>query len=435
MCDYQSFRLLTSRCLLLAIALGSFPLVLQAAQPSALSRWLSGDAIPQLRQQLAQHPRYRGQRVQVTSDARSGLSEALVTLLDANLQQRAGIRLVAHASTAPAGPGLPGSIDALDCQRTSPIDYLLRVSAVQAGAGPGQVKLELLDVSNADEPAHSWHWRGAFSAAERVQLQRASDPLVADGSFTTPWTAGDVDVAARTLTQQLACALRPQIKTRLGLQWPDDSALSALFTDTANTSRHLLGAYPELAIGDPAPDYTLAVRVQRVRGDTWQLRVIGTPRHGDLAAVQAVTYFTASDPGAPPVAPPGPLEKALDYIDVQVLDATQTDRGSAGAALQVTLHIGNRADWPIAYAFTLSGGHFNHCVARSDYYRHDRYGHLAGNVAAGDSVVRRLLIEDVQHQPTPWFGTRKCAGFRDLEGFEQFANQGHKVTDFVRWDL
>jgi hypothetical protein len=137
----------------------------------------------------------------------------------------------------------------------------------------------------------------------------------------------------------------------------------------------------------------------------------------------------------PKPTPPANLGKALDFLDVQLLDATQTDEGRSGAELQVTLRIGNRATWPIQYAFTLSGGHFNHCVASPGYYRHDRYGHLAGNVEPGASVVRRLVIEEAQHRPTPWFGMRKCAGFRDLDGFEEFASQGHKVTDFVRWDM
>jgi hypothetical protein len=435
MCDHRSSLWLTTCCLTLAIALAVFPLTVQAARPSALSRWLSGEVIPQLQQLLAQHPRYRGQRIQVASGTRSGLSESVVTLLGAHLQGHAGITRVSRGPAARLAPAAPGAIDALDCLGPPRLDYLLQVSVVHPGTGQDQVQLELLDVTSAGEAAHSWQWRGLFNAVERSQLQRPVAPAAAQGSFSFPWTAHDIDAAALSLSRGLACAMRPQIKTRLGLQWPDDTSLPALFADTANTTRHLLGAYPELAVANPAPDYTVAVSARRLRGDTWQLRVIGTPRRSGLAPVQVVTYFNASDPGTPRPAPPGPLVKALDYFDVQMLDATQTDRPGAGAALQVTLRIGNRAEWPIAYAFTLSAGYFNHCVARADYYRHDRYGHLAGNVAPGDSVVRRLLIQDVQHQPTPWFGLRKCAGFRDLEGFEQFASQGHKVTDFVRWDM
>jgi hypothetical protein len=209
----------------------------------------------------------------------------------------------------------------------------------------------------------------------------------------------------------------------------------------------LLGSYRELGISAVDPDYTVAIRLERFRHDTWQLWLTGTPLQSDLAPVQAVTYFVAADPGvplpapwaaravAPKPTPPANLGNALDFIEVEMLDATQAYEVHARAELQVTLRIVNRATWPIEYSFTLSGGHFNHCVARPGYYRHDRYGHLAGNVGPGASEVRRLVIEGAQHRPTPWFGMPKCAGFRDLDGFEDFASQGHKVTDFVRWDM
>jgi hypothetical protein len=309
------------------------------------------------------------------------------------------------------------------------------------------VLLELRDSGDAGEPSRSWQWLGKFSAAERRHLKNMTESPVADGSLGAPWSDNDVEVAASSLSRDFACALRPQIKTRLALQWPEKALLPALFADTASASRHLLGSYRELGISAVDPDYTVAIRLERFRHDTWQLWLTGTPLQGDLAPVQAVTYFVADAPDVPlpsPLAartitpkptPPANLGKALDFLDVQLLDATQTDEGRSGAELQVTLRIGNRATWPIQYAFTLSGGHFNHCVASPGYYRHDRYGHLAGNVEPGASVVRRLVIEEAQHRPTPWFGMRKCAGFRDLDGFEKFASQGHKVTDFVRWDM
>jgi len=437
-CRYP--RWLARRCLILVMALAALAPVLHAASAHAaqlrgFSGWLNRDAIPELQQLLAQHPRYQGQRVQIASETGNGLSEAVTAALNTSLAGQAGVLLVADGQISGVHAALPGSIDELDCRGSPRFDYLLRVSAAPVTAAQARVQIELLEASGAGERVHNWHWRGSLSAVQRQQLERAADSVVADGSLNAPWKAGDVDAAARSLSHGFACALRPQVVTRLGLQWPQDTSLPALFADTANTSRHLLGSYHELGIEKLSPDYSVTVRVQPFRQDTWQMWLTGTPRKSDLAAVQAVTYFKATDPGAQRGTPPPPAAKALDFIQVQVLDATQTDSGRARAELQVTLRIGNLADWPIAYAFTLSGGHFNHCIAQPDYYRHDHYGHLAGDVAAGASVVRRLVIENTQHQPTPWFGMRKCAGFRDLESFEQFTSQGHKVTDFVRWDM
>ena len=446
MCYFGHTHWLTRIYLALAICVGALPAQSQAAQSSAFSRWLSREAIPELRQLLAQHPRYAGQRVQVSAATPDALSDAIATLVTSNLTGHAGIRLVAKEQAATLPPVVPGSIDELNCHSGPGFDYLLQVFAVHSSAGQDWVQLELRDIGNTGESSRSWQWLGEFSAAERRHLKSVTEPQAANGSQGSPWHASDVNAAALSLSREFACALRPQIKTRLDLQWPENSGLPAVFADTANTSRHLLGSYRELGISAVDPNYTVAFRLERFRHDTWQLWLTGTPRQSDLAPVQAVTYFlVAGEPGLPaPLAaravtpkptPPVNIGDALDFFDVQLLDATQADEGRSGAELQVTLRIGNRATWPIEYSFTLSGGHFNHCVARPGYYRHDRYGHLAGNVEPGASVVRRLVIEDAQHRPTPWFGMRKCAGFRDLAGFEEFASQGHKVTDFVRWDM
>ena len=418
-----------------AFAIAACSMPLQAASSSTLSRWLSSAALPELQQLLAQHPRYAQQRVLVAGGAADGLSNDIASVLSSELAGHPGITLIVGGAARVEYRATPGSIDELDCLAGPDFDYVLQVSAVQPTAGRDQVRLELIDVSTAGEPLRSWQWRGEFSDAERAQLRRASPALAADGSLNAPWSDGDVEAAAHSLSRNFACALRPWIKSRLGLQWADNANLPTLFAATVNTSRALLGSYGELGVPADNPHYSVNVRIERFAHDTWQLWLTGTPHRADLPAVHAYTYFKSSDPGPPlPVARPA-LAEALDFIDVELVDATQADRGQSRADLQLTLRIANRAEWPIEYAFSLSGGHFDYCVASPGYYRHDHYGRLVGSVAPGASVVRKLIIENAQHRPTPWFGIRKCAGFRDLQGFEEFASQGHKVTDFVRWQL
>jgi hypothetical protein len=444
---YAALHWITNSCLWLAIFIGALPARAQAGQPSAMSRWLSNDLVPELQQLLSRHPRYEGQRVQVVAASQDGLSGAIAAELESKLAGLDGIVLVSRGSLDPQPPGAGDSIDALDCQGGPGYDYLLRAQASSVAGGHGRVVFELLDVNGVVEPARSWQWRGKFDAAERRQLQQALAPASADGSLTAPFGDSDLNAAASTLSRELACALRPHIHTRLDLQWPQHASLPALFADTANTTRAMLGNYRQLGISDVGSDYQVEVRIEPYRDDIWQFWLTGTPHRNDLVPVQAVTYFKVSDPGGsnvtgqvvaaalPKLAVPANRGEALDFIDVELLDATQTDRGGSRADLQVTLRIGNRAAWPIEYAFTLSGGHFNYCVSRPDYYRHDRYGQVAGQVDAGSSVVRRLVIENTRHSPTPLFGSRKCAGFRDLDGFEEFSEAGHRVTDYVRWEM
>lgn len=428
----------------------------QAASSSSLSRWISHEAKPELEQLLDEHPRYQGQRVQVIAVSGNALSEAVVTVISGKLTSLESINLVSAHRASPQLQPLPQSIDELDCQPNPLVDYQVQVSAQHIEGGRDQVLIEVLDTQGADAEPVSWLWNGTFNSGERRYLKKASSAHYASGSLAAPWQADSVQSAATALSREFACNLRPQIKTRISLQWPQHPGLPALFADTSNASRHILGSYRELGISNHEGDFIVQVRLEQFMQDIWQLWLTGTPKNKQLAPIQAVTYFrvedlqwpaavsavqvAAANSGRPPLRaarpqPPSNLGEPLDFIEVELLDATQTDNGNSRADLQVTLRIGNRANWPIEYAFSLSGGHFDHCVARPEFYRHDRYGVIEGSVNAGDSVVQRLVIKNARHRPTPWFGKRQCAGFRDLEGFEEFASQGYRVTDFVRWEM
>jgi hypothetical protein len=415
----------------------------EAVAPSALSKWLSKQAVPELRERLEHYPRYQGQRIAIVAARDDALSEGLVALLHMNLGSRAGIALWQPDTTSPAVGASAGTIDALECNSQSGVDYTLQVSASPRSSDRAEVSIQLLSTNQPAAVDDSWQWQGKLNRAEQEYIERTAESLPADGSLAAPWQNEEVEIAARQLSREFACALRPQVRTHLALQWPEQSGLPGLFADTINASRHLLGSYRELGQGGVDADYEISIELQRFREDTWQLWLRGTPRRTPLLPVQAVTYFQVANPDWPVSSTAGngvgpgyslPVGDAVDFIDVEMLDATQRDSGHASAELEVTLRIANRADWALQYSFTLSGGHFNHCIADPAYYRHDGYGQVEGRIDAGDSVVRRLSIRGTEHRPTPTFGTRKCAGFRDLDGFEEFADRGYKVTDFVRWD-
>lgn len=426
-----------------ALLLGLLPALSHGAGSSSLSRWLSREVVPELQTLLAGHPRYARQRVQLRAAGANDLDEAVVAVLRGNLGKLQAVSLLPPPARDPQPLAAAASIDELDCQSGVRADYQIRVSVSSAGSSRGVVEISLLDVASGPTQLRAWHWAGTFSAPEKRLAQKTSR---ADGSLAAPWSAEDVDVAARVLSRDFACALRPQVATRIDLQWPSPMAMPALFADTFNSSRHLLGSYAELATTESPGSYRVNARVEPFQDNVWQLWLLGEPRLADLPPVQAVTYFrvTGLQRPAPPARPavgavsvasvPVPGE-ALDFLDVRLLDATQSDRGYSRADLLVTLRIANTSALPIAYSFTLSGGHFDHCIAHPGNYRHDRYGSISGRLAPGVSVVRRLAIEKARHRPSPLLGTRKCAGFRDLDGFEKFTSEGYKVTDYVRWDL
>jgi len=430
----QFIRLITGSFLLALASLA--PAVFARSQSaSSLSTWLTRDVVPELRELLSRHPRYQGQRIQIDDGDHNALSEAIGVVLNNNLAGQEGITLIARVHTDSLPPVTPGSIDELNCVDTYEFDYLLQVSATSGESAQDRVQLALVDISSGGKHINSWQWLGTFSSAELKQIKKPAAAGNANGSLSAPWRDEHVDAAALALSRDLACALRPQITNRLALQWIQADGLPALFADTANSTRHKLGDYRELGISEVQPDYTVGVRIEPFRDDVWQLWLTGTPHDKALAPVQAVTYFKSTRESVPKPAVLANAGPALEYIDVQMVDATQADKWRSRADLQVTLRISNRAQQPIAYSFSLSGGHFEQCIAEPRYYRHDQYGRLSGTLEAGESVMRRLVVENTQHRPAPVYGMPKCAGFRDLEGFEQFVSQGYKVTDYVRWDM
>ena len=443
----QCIRLITGSLLLLAFASLAPPVIARSQSASSLSAWLTRDVVPELKELLSRHPRYQEQRIQIDDGGQNGLSGAIGVVLNTNLAGRDGITLIAPLQADLKREVAPGSIDELDCVGGADFDYLLRVSSNSGETDHDTVQLVLVDISSGAKQINNWQWQGRFSSTERRQFNKPAAAGNANGSLSAPWRDEDVNAAALALSRDFACALRPQITNRLGLQWIQADRLPALFADTANTTRHKLGDYRELGISEVQPDYAVGVRIERFRDDVWQLWLTGTPSDKALSPVQAVTYFKSASPQAArilvdldseTVAKPPFLENAgpaLKFIDVKMVDATQADKWRSRADLQVTLRISNRAQQPIAYSFILSGGHFEQCIAEPRYYRHDDYGQLSGSLAAGASAMRRLVIENAQHRPTPLYGMPKCAGFRDLQGFEEFASQGHKVTDYVRWDM
>ena len=134
----------------LALLLGSYLLTAPAgaATQSALSKWLSKYAIPELRDQLQNHPRYQDQRIAIVAAGSDALSEAVATLLRMNLENRAGISLSQSIAAHPLAQTAVSSIDVLNCSAQADFDYILQVSALPHGSGRDKVSISLLPVNH-----------------------------------------------------------------------------------------------------------------------------------------------------------------------------------------------------------------------------------------------------------------------------------------------
>ena len=124
-----SLRRVPGTSLILLLTLCLLTVSAGAATPSALSKWLSSQAIPELRDRLQHYPRYQDQRIAIVTGSDDALSDALVTLMHMNLRERTGIQLWQPDSTNPVAGGAIDSIDELSCHTGPPLEKLWSAAA------------------------------------------------------------------------------------------------------------------------------------------------------------------------------------------------------------------------------------------------------------------------------------------------------------------
>ena len=418
-----------------------------AAGRSQLSYWLSDTALEEIEALASGHPRLVHRSLHVSSVATSALDEAIAITLQASLTRLQHLQLVAPAARTPIQPGIISSVDDLACEAATDWDNELQVSVLDLGKGRAEVQIDLVDTTEPDVAFQTWRWRGSLNKAEREYLSTPPQRSGNEGSLSAPWKDTELEQAAVRLGEQLACDMRPDIYHQAKVQWPDQQSGPAPVSATVSEIRRRLGAYREISESHEGADYRMHVAWHPVSQGVWQLSVVGVPLSDGLLAIDAATYIEAEldqfseDAGyasilsALPLEAPQPGQPASKYLNVEMVDVSQTNKALARAALRVRLRLVNRANRPMEYGLSLSAGHYLQCIPEPQFYRHDRYGYMEGRLAPGQSIVKEMEIDGARHNPNPFFGTPKCAGFSGLEGFEDFANQGHKVTQFIRWTL
>ncbi len=172
---------------------------------SPLMSWLTRDLEPALSQRFAQHPRLRGQAVQVLAmrgtQARvrsDALTQAIVRHLSKALASQSGTRVVP----------VDGYPSAEACMAQASVEYRVGVDLRAAGSSGVQVDVRVFDVAEG-----AWvggfgdSWSGALERAEREALAREIVSEGARGARELPFEVGQADLVAKSLAAQIDCVL------------------------------------------------------------------------------------------------------------------------------------------------------------------------------------------------------------------------------------
>ncbi|TQV66489.1 hypothetical protein FKG94_27030 [Exilibacterium tricleocarpae] len=437
---------------------------------STLQRWITTDLLSYLTFEFNNHPRFKGQKLAVKAEGGDRLAAALHDTLQDRLLNVSGLQLVSTSARSNFNPTGPNSIDDLTCNTAHGADYYLRLSVTNLGTSKTEVRLLIEDAaSGAAVTGFGKQWQGRLSRHER-RLQRqkhsARTPL---GTTDQPYRASQPELAARHLALHIACGLRPEVGTVTAIYWQAPAVSSISFDNTLTIARHYLHSFREFTLAQQPQqaDVTLQPQEAPLGPGLHQLWLTGVAANSNtpLPGVNAVAYMAIEDRAAgvlhrrrieqpgeltagilPPAIEPAPPtittprsdqpnSDPLDALQVNVVEVEQKTRRGQRADLYFTLRIRNQSDWPIAYSFTLSGGHFDRCRPYNRDYRHEKFGTLRETIGPGETQVEELVIRDLQHNPGRLSSRHKCAGVVDLDGFEKFALRGNKVIDYVNWSL
>ena len=197
----------------LLIASLSAPLSLEAARKPNVHSWVENDLTPFVIEQLATHPRFKGQLVRfvVFEDGNpaprsNALALSLRDLLADAVINAPGVR-VGWLNTS---NNKPRSQEPIDCTRDT-VHYFIGLEISDTGNGNYKVDLRALDLEERSWVAgFSRSWKGSFSHSEYRTYRHIERDKSFLGQRTVPFRVTQPDLLAAYLAHELGCAILRQ---------------------------------------------------------------------------------------------------------------------------------------------------------------------------------------------------------------------------------
>ena len=295
----MSRRLLTALSLLVIASNAA-----AATNARDLERWLDRDAVPFVKQQLLEHPRFKGETlmfVVLKDNAPATSSNALALSLRDRLLDAAvdtpGVTIGWRQGRSNAHHGNA----AIDCTRDD-VHYYIGVELSRQLDDSYSVSLRALDLED-----NSWvtgfgkSWRGQLSMTQRRALRQHKIDASFRGARDAPFTADQNDLLARHLAHELSCALLRQTagdyivsassstESEPGI----DNTIELVSNNIASNSAIELTTNADLANAE------LAGKAHRIDGPLFQYWLSVTPsgENSELSSLSVSAYMLRPDAG------------------------------------------------------------------------------------------------------------------------------------------
>lgn len=297
----------------LAVTLGAGSTAAAKSRSANLTGWTHDELVPYLADQLAGHPRFKGETVvfvALEQGAPAPVTNALVlavrdrlvnSLIDTN-----GITIGRQKERG----GAPYDAARIDCTRDT-VHYFIGIEVARLLDGRHRVSLRVLDAGD-----RNWvtgigkTWEGRLTSAERRAFEQQLTDEYFLGERDVPFRAAQTDMLATYLARDLQCKLLRQTATEYVIAADpaqDVSTPVALLGTVELVGNNLAGA-PTLQLTTSADtaNATLSGKAHRIDGDLYQYWITVTPtgsssRAAAAPGVSTSAYVRLPDSTLPPV--------------------------------------------------------------------------------------------------------------------------------------
>lgn len=283
---------------------------------SALQGWVETELIPYVSKQFGQHPRFKGEPVIIVrldgDDIQpdiDGLTRTIRDQLMDGLLKTSGVHVPWQPQQQQAQHHR--RLQQVQCDRIRDASYFIGIEITRTATAQFRISVRALDVRAGEwVSGFSHHWSGSLTRSElrALQLRRSDEAL--RGLRVLPFGAGQPDLAATYLANNLSCLLRQQnveeLKVKVETGAADKLQLRTLLGLIGNN----LSRYREVQITDTErqANFILRGEAHMIQPDLYQVWVILHPRDSSmhLAGMDTATYIrippTGSTPGKRSVA-------------------------------------------------------------------------------------------------------------------------------------
>ena len=308
--------LFATLALLLTAGCSHDPLRPAHGSRSSLQDWVDTELAPYVSQQLGQHPRFKGEPVIIVrldgDDIQpdiDGLTRSIRDQVMDSLLNTPGVLVPWQPQQQQAQHHR--RLDQMQCGRLRDASYFIGIEIARTANDQFRVAVRALDVRAGEwVSGFTQHWSGSLTASElrALEVRRTDESL--RGLRVLPFSAGQPDLAATYLANNLSCLLRQRdvddLRIKVETRPTDTPQLRTLLGLIGNN----LSRYHEVQVTDSGrqANFVLRGETHKIQADLYQVWVILRPADSGvhLAGMDTATYIrvppASSSPGKRSVA-------------------------------------------------------------------------------------------------------------------------------------